>query len=539
MQPPALEGALEFTWAQNWGLTPDLNDPLNAIQEFTVIVADSTAGDSLGCNALVNAAAVAGKIAVVYRGVCEFGMKVLNAQNAGAIGVVIINRVPGAPLEMGAGAVGAQDTIPAVMITLEAGALLRSEIDAGNVEMFIGSLQDLFEYNLSTYKGDVLMAKSSGVPRWVAADASELSVDMGGWIHNYGSQDQTDASLGATISVGGTEVYNNQSTAQAIISGDSAFFALPAFSQTGYAGLYEVNYTVTSSATEAFPSDNIFTTNFLVDSLYAFSRIDSTFKPEQNAFYTPTAPVVDYHTCVHFRDPHASRLRAEGIYTAATHGAPGTMDGQAIQARLIQWGDVFTGIANATFVEIPVIQTGEYFYESDLSQQIVYVAFDAPVVLEDDQRYLFCIWTPSDSVFIGHNNTLDYNENELLYDEPTTVTSNSDVWYPAGFGSDVPTGIAVKFSAASDGINEMDRVDITPYPNPTANVVRIPLKGQSGAAMLQVFDLGGAKVMETRTSVGGDHILTVDLAKLANGTYMFHMDFDNGQRSDFRVVVSK
>ncbi|MEO8588479.1 MAG: T9SS type A sorting domain-containing protein, partial [Flavobacteriales bacterium] len=238
-------------------------------------------------------------------------------------------------------------------------------------------------------------------------------------------------------------------------------------------------------------------------------------------------------------DPNGSRLRAEGMYTAATFRAPGTMDGQVLEARLIQWGDDFTGIANAAFTNIPVIQTGEYFYEADLSEELIYIPFAEPVILEDNQRYLFCIWTPSDSVFIGHNSTLDYNENELIYDEPSTVISDNDTWYPAGFGSDVPTGIAVKFGAATDAINEIDRVDITPYPNPTANVLRIPLKGQSGAANLRVYDLSGAQVIQTRTSVGGDHTLTVDLAKLANGTYMFHMDFDNGQRSDFRVVVTK
>ncbi|MEO8591415.1 MAG: PA domain-containing protein, partial [Flavobacteriales bacterium] len=207
LQPPALEGALEFTWAENWGLTPDLHDPANAVQQFAVFGDDGTAADSLGCNAFVNGAEVAGKIAVVYRGTCEFGMKALNAQNAGAIGCVIINNAPGAPIAMGAGAVGAQDTIPIVMISFEAGASIRSEVIAGNVEMFIGSVQNLFDFNLSIYKGDVLMAKSTGVPSWVAADGSELSVDMGGWIHNFGSLDQSDASLSATVSVNGTEVY--------------------------------------------------------------------------------------------------------------------------------------------------------------------------------------------------------------------------------------------------------------------------------------------------------------------------------------------
>ena len=41
-----------------------------------------------GCNPLINN--LTGKIAVIYRNTCEFGAKALNAQNAGAIGVIII-----------------------------------------------------------------------------------------------------------------------------------------------------------------------------------------------------------------------------------------------------------------------------------------------------------------------------------------------------------------------------------------------------------------------------------------------------------------
>ena len=51
-----------------------------------------------GCTAFTNAAAVAGKIAVIDRGVCLFVEKAKNAQNAGAVGVLILNNVsPGAP----------------------------------------------------------------------------------------------------------------------------------------------------------------------------------------------------------------------------------------------------------------------------------------------------------------------------------------------------------------------------------------------------------------------------------------------------------
>ena len=54
----------------------------------------------MAARALTNAAAIAGKIALVDRGICGFTIKVKNAQNAGAIGVVVANNVGGRPSGM-------------------------------------------------------------------------------------------------------------------------------------------------------------------------------------------------------------------------------------------------------------------------------------------------------------------------------------------------------------------------------------------------------------------------------------------------------
>ncbi len=80
-----------------------------------------------GCTAYTNAAAVAGRIAVVDRGVCTFVVKVKNAQNAGAAGVLIVNNVaPGAP-----GMAGTDETItiPVVSVSLADGAAIRAQLD--------------------------------------------------------------------------------------------------------------------------------------------------------------------------------------------------------------------------------------------------------------------------------------------------------------------------------------------------------------------------------------------------------------------------
>ncbi len=68
-----------------------------------------------GCQDYTNPADLNGKIALIDRGVCEFGAKALRAEQAGAIAVIVCNFNVD-PFSMGAGAVGNQVTIPAVMI---------------------------------------------------------------------------------------------------------------------------------------------------------------------------------------------------------------------------------------------------------------------------------------------------------------------------------------------------------------------------------------------------------------------------------------
>ncbi len=103
-----------------------------------VLYQDANADVTDACEVPVNAAALNGKIAVIRRGTCAFVIKVKNAQNAGAIGAIIVNNVPGG-ISMG-GADGTI-TIPAVSMSLEDGEELIASMNAGTVNASI-SIQD-------------------------------------------------------------------------------------------------------------------------------------------------------------------------------------------------------------------------------------------------------------------------------------------------------------------------------------------------------------------------------------------------------------
>src|ERR1039457_7155649 len=71
---------------------------------------------------------LSGKIALIDRGTCAFTIKVKNAQNAGAIGAVIVdNTVEGL---FGMSGTDATITIPAVLVTMSDGATLRANLPA-------------------------------------------------------------------------------------------------------------------------------------------------------------------------------------------------------------------------------------------------------------------------------------------------------------------------------------------------------------------------------------------------------------------------
>jgi uncharacterized repeat protein (TIGR01451 family) len=102
-----------------------------------VLVNDGTASVTDGCQApFVNAAAVAGHIALVDRGTCTFKTKTLNAQTAGAIAVVIANNTAGDPPGLGDDAtIVTPITIPTVSVTQAMGASLKTALGSGTVTL--------------------------------------------------------------------------------------------------------------------------------------------------------------------------------------------------------------------------------------------------------------------------------------------------------------------------------------------------------------------------------------------------------------------
>jgi hypothetical protein len=96
-----------------------------------VQVDDGVAPGSDACSSpLVNAAAVAGHIALIDRGTCTFTSKALVAQGAGAVGVIIVNNAAGGtPPDLGG--TDPTVTIPVLSLTQSDGNIIRAQLGSG------------------------------------------------------------------------------------------------------------------------------------------------------------------------------------------------------------------------------------------------------------------------------------------------------------------------------------------------------------------------------------------------------------------------
>lgn len=547
--PTSLMGNYALTWADPGGndwATPDLNNPANAVTD-TLMFVDAPGGDTIACAPPLTTN-LTGKIAVVYRGSCEFGAKALAAQNAGAVAVIIINNIAGPPIEMGGGASGLSVTIPVIMISNVDGALLRNDIIAGNVTGFIGSKVGLFADDLGSTRADVLMARRFSNLLPLSQNATEFSVPTGAWVRNYGNQTQNNAELKVEVSLGGIPLFADSAAINGLAPNDSVYVSLATFSQAVYtAGYYTMTYTISTANPDGDPNDNVLSADFMLDNnIYSYGRRDeNNGELLSPAGYRPGSFANGYENCLAFSDPNASRLQANGMTFSVTASATDDITNEFAEVVAYEWNDVFTDIndPNFGFANLIEVDNSFYVFQSNNEQDSnIYVPFTSPLVLVNNQRYLFCFRAESTIFFLGFDNQLDYTTTQNTYLQPSIplFVDNTNA-YLNGFGLENVPALSVTFTpAGSVGVDEVENNnDITPYPNPATNIINIPVGKFDGLAQVDIYDVAGKLVATENVNLSSTNVISVDVANIENGTYIFKMTFDDESTKAFNVLISR
>ena len=551
ISPTPIVGNYDFTWADPAGgdwTTPDFLIAGTFVEDTLMFVDTGEPGLNAQGNPIAQEACIplindlTGKIAVLYRNTCEFGTKALNAQNAGAVGVIIINREP-LVIEMGGGGDGASVTIPVVMINNTDGLSITNQMMQGSVVMFLGNKTGLYPNDAGITSGATLVSKSSGVLSQLAQNASEFNFDLGTRVYNYGTLDQSAMTIRATVVGPSGNVYDETVTLPTVLSGDSIdvdpsqALNFPQFSLATYpAGTYTLDYSLSLGVTDDYDADNHIVASFNIqDSIYAFAPLDpTTGHPVQNNGFRPSGNTSTFSDCIVFDDPNGSRVGIEGLYFQAL-GSAVDLSGEEIALYAYRWEDVFTDMNDAAlaFNLLTPVATGFYYYPSDLQGETVYGAFTAPVMLTDNQRYLLCAQTVNVGVFLGFNDNIDYTWNLDYYAQPLGPIENDGAYFAAGFGADIIPAVGAKM-ASSVGITETGTIEGSAYPNPAKDIVTIAIQTTEDATIV-VTDLSGKIVLSNALSFANGQAI-VNIADLQSGMYIFNVTLANGLSSQFNVA---
>lgn len=539
-EPGNLSGTYDFTdsfTADGWGADLDTT----AVTAEAAWALDGSAADSICCETVVNTGDVAGKIAFLYRGECNFSLKAYHAQEAGAVGCVIVNNVSGNLINMLGGDSASAIVIPTVFVSDATGALLRDSIEQGGVEIFIGNPNGLFANNVGAYRPNISIANSATIPSQFAQSSTDFSVPVGAWVFNYGSADAQNVMLTGEIDRDGTEVYNETSTGATILPGDSLYIALPEYSENGYeSGYYTMTYTIVADATDEFPSDNVLTANFWINDagLYSKSRVSPEEGPLGAGGLRP-ASATEYQWCIAFQSENAESLAVSGItFNTVTNDID--LTGEAVQLAVYEWNDPISSTA-VTFDDLNEVTNNEFYdYAEDLQGEFVTHTFSEPVELVNDQKYLACATIFIDDMFLGVDGGIDYNvAYEQYLDEVFFPVNDADGWFPGGFGPDNVPALVLNLLDPNGIADELEKLEVTPYPNPTVENINIPLSMEiNGDVMVEVFDIKGALVMSENVCQVNSS-LRMDVNELSAGLHTFRLTFEDNSATSFQVMIAK
>jgi len=578
VSPSSVAGInFDFQWADpntaTWSATiPDFNLPNTFVQDTLALVYDPLAftgnnpayaiphllanegcADSLG-NPFIDSS-VNGKIAVVWRGSCQFGYKAAVAENNGAVAIIIINH-SGAPVGMAGGDSGVVAVnIPVVMISTTDGQTLINEMSNGPVEIFMGNKLGSQINDLGSSKSVANISKYGSVPRNLV-ESGINNFDLGLTITNFGSDDNSPV---LTQSISGPNGY--------LYTDTITYGVLPALQDTDYTylpftdtnltvGEYTINYDLSIlNEIDQDSADNNVTASFNVT-----NNVLSRARTDENtgqivANYWPHNYTTNQNVCMHvYEDEWPYAYGVEGIYFSADTDS--SLVGEYMVISIYEWNDPVSG-AFGTWTQQslnPVLYNDYVFADDSLKKQIVYHEFtddnSAPTVFkfQNYQRYLVCLEYDAgisgnlDFAF-GYDNYLDYGSNtaynpelgpaQLNIDGIPPYTSFAGDWYTGWSGADAPS-IGLKMAYSYVGIDDINDSNYKIYPNPTNSIFNIKIKDNNEKIRVEVYDMTGRSVISTKNVV--NQTITLNVNNLQSGHYIVKIINDSGKVTSMKMV---
>lgn len=565
VSPAAIQGNYAFSVQENSGAWPgqtddatwgvvnaiDFNIPGTHIFDTLKLVEDGTPGvnsegnpiSQQGCNPLTND--LTGKIAVIYYNSCSFVTSLLNAQNAGAVAAIVIGN-SNSLIEMPGDAVdGINVTIPAVYISRVDGHLLVTEMNNGPVTMFIGNKMNAFNNDLGSVKGEFLIAPYS-------ANLFDLfnGFELGIAVHNFGVNDQTNATVNATIEDLNGIIYD-ETISFSILAGETLSLfpgntlEFPAYdppASNGFDGDYVLRYTISMDSTDDFPLDNVFEADFNVNDYYFSKARIASYDPISTNY--PANATTEYQSCIMVQESVNFGIPLDGMTIVPyTDTSRFFLVGTEILVNVYQWEDNWTDLndpnytfdptLNDAFQDLALVTYGIHYPVSDNEVgQPAFVHFAECVLLQNDVRYLFCAQTYDPNISFGYDNGLDYSANYTHFAQPVSTVNVDGQWYVEGWNRPSAPSIALHIDYCE--LEERNQLQGNVFPNPANDLVTVSVNA-TGEASVRIIDVSGKVVYNAPVTLDNGRT-TVNVASFQTGMYQIWITTEDSRSAQFNVI---
>jgi hypothetical protein len=575
--PAEIAGGYDFAAAADFGATLDMVWTADA-----VFVNDGTANPTQGCEAAINAAELEGKIALIDRGSCEFGLKCLNAENAGAIAAVVINNSPGnGVIEMGAGQVGGMVTIPSVMIPFEVGQLIRNALITGAVNISLGDLvpppppaNDLVLFNRN-----VLVPQLGIVPADQVRAEGDFVFTPGLRVENRGTNDAPNLEIDVVINHlpfegSPAEVYSESfSSDEALLVGDTTdIIVFPDFDpfSTG-AGIYEYTYSVESDSTDNADFNNTTTGSFtLIDqNLYSKARWDPIEQAPRVIATTTIAGggAVEFLNPLQINYSDNANLKIDSIWVEVRL-AP-TLADVPIEAYVYAWDDADDN-SILSEGELSIAGLAFFTFPSDFDMDgtllklpvldlLTFEETGVPIT-EDGQKFVVGVRynAGTETVSFGFDSSTDYFLREIYLNEQDSSLTDLDygMILQTTFDEDgLPTfplslfenrltsstGVLLSqiVSNTEEEIAGLNKFELEVFPNPTSSQLNITLDFSEQAEYVEyilVNSMGQVVERQRTTDTFLEQRESFDVSQLPAGEYHVVILTDFGMRTSSFAV---
>lgn len=575
--PLELAGGYEFTQA-DFGAALDMVWTADA-----VFVNDGTVNPTQGCNAAINGADIMGKIALIDRGSCEFGLKCFNAEEAGAIAAIVINNAPGdGSIVMGAGELGGQVTIPCVMIPYEVGQLIRTALVTEDVNISLGDLvpPPPPANDLSMTNGNVLIPVMGIVPASQVQAEGDFVFTPGAAVENRGVNTAPNYNVDLVIihkpfDGPDAEVYNESfSSPDTLAPGDTTELILfPEFDpfNTG-AGIYEYTYSVSSDSIDNAGFNNSTTGSFTLSEQGLYSK--ATWDPvlqRPRVIATTTAAgggTIEFITPLNIL--YGEDYKIDSIEVEVRYG-PG-LAGVSIAGYVYDWDDANDNdLVELEENELERIGVALFTFPSDFEDNAQYLKMPildlftleetGVIIPENDKKYLVGVRYEDGgdnlAITLGFDSSIDYVKTRDwktdmgtftdfdygcivadTYDDNTGLPTELSFF---GTGLTTSTGIVItSLLSDTEDLASPDKLSLNVFPNPAVDQLnaRVEFTDVTDFVDYYIIDNEGSLLQSMRVE---DPLLidqqSFDVSQLPAGEYHLVTRSSFGYSSNSFIVI--